>query len=798
MTEARAKLDQLLSNAGDDLPEYLTKAVEALGDNSSAEAIQPLYELYLTFTIDQLSQLGAKAEKTLLEAYNQAIKKTCFPDALASESFTPFNTFEQSDHYNIGDKSYHLYENTAANSSSQRKESPNFGDSAVKLSWESTRNLTSYSMDGDNTDGYRFGFGSTAIGGNGFMGSQSLDTRLNRRVTSNGERFRITFPYAGQNGVGSWDELLSCSIQGATDLMFYVDFSDVTTVRKFWVSLVGDNGRTYSHDYRSGALTYQRLDMSSENPAWQSVTVQESEADDGCIMNEIKGFKGFIKIPLNTFYAGATDNNNPSGDLQLATDGTVRIKQIRLQYTSTEDGSSQNVSSHLVFDMFGFVGAASETSFKDQYYKPIETKNFTVHGDAQELIDGLYADAIDLDGVTPLKLLDSSNMDNITKALQAYYSLSIEEKGKITFPSYKGTDANTKASLADILAVKANTETRKLNGEQVTGKLATYVEDAGDQRTTVQKAFGGASELEGNDISLIEGALDTYDSYPAKYQYTRPTYWADRNLNAVYPNYQATEVGSQWQSTTPHSLILNENGDAYTLTLQLPYVGTSDGTGFLFEFDGTVELKLDENTKVTATVQGEKVVHNGADQKLILTLTVAEADVKTLGTYTGSLEIGVNIPPDLQNSEGINQSNPQAVDAPEQYRKTYQIPLQLICKEEWSITIPADANIDWNKTEYVMGDLAAPTLNIPSTARVDVKIKQSENDYVLKGSMADLKYTLTKNGAKWVDGSAHSFRKGDSTSVPLAVQINQEEFDTAPYDTYSDVLTFEAEYVPGN
>lgn len=798
LTEARAKLDQLLSNAGDDLPEYLTKAVEALGDNSSAEAIQPLYELYLTFTIDQLSQLGAKAEKTLLEAYNQAIKKTCFPDALASESFTPFNTFEQSDHYNIGDKSYHLYENTAANSSSQRKESPNFGDSAVKLSWESTRNLTSYSMDGDNTDGYRFGFGSTAIGGNGFMGSQSLDTRLNRRVTSNGERFRITFPYAGQNGVGSWDELLSCSIQGATDLMFYVDFSDVTTVRKFWVSLVGDNGRTYSHDYRSGALTYQRLDMSSENPAWQSVTVQESEADDGCIMNEIKGFKGFIKIPLNTFYAGATDNNNPSGDLQLATDGTVRIKQIRLQYTSTEDGSSQNVSSHLVFDMFGFVGAASETSFKDQYYKPIETKNFTVHGDAQELIDGLYADAIDLDGVTPLKLLDSSNMDNITKALQAYYSLSIEEKGKITFPSYKGTDANTKASLADILAVKANTETRKLNGEQVTGKLATYVEDAGDQRTTVQKAFGGASELEGNDISLIEGALDTYDSYPAKYQYTRPTYWADRNLNAVYPNYQATEVGSQWQSTTPHSLILNENGDAYTLTLQLPYVGTSDGTGFLFEFDGTVELKLDENTKVTATVQGEKVVHNGADQKLILTLTVAEADVKTLGTYTGSLEIGVNIPPDLQNSEGINQSNPQAVDAPEQYRKTYQIPLQLICKEEWSITIPADANIDWNKTEYVMGDLAAPTLNIPSTARVDVKIKQSENDYVLKGSMADLKYTLTKNGAKWVDGSAHSFRKGDSTSVPLAVQINQEEFDTAPYDTYSDVLTFEAEYVPGN
>lgn len=337
-----------------------------------------------------------------------------------------------------------------------------------------------------------------------------------------------------------------------------------------------------------------------------------------------------------------------------------------------------------------------------------------------------------------------------------------------------------------------------MNGEQVTGKLATYVEDAGDQRTTVQEAFGGASELEGNDISLIEGALDTYDSYPAKYQYTRPTYWADRNLNAVYPNYQATEVGSQWQSTTPHSLILNENGDAYTLTLQLPYVGTSDGTGFLFEFDGTVELKLDENTKVTATVQGEKVVHNGADQKLILTLTVAEADVKTLGTYTGSLEIGVNIPPDLQNSEGINQSNPQAVDAPEQYRKTYQIPLQLICKEEWSITIPADANIDWNKTEYVMGDLAAPTLNIPSTARVDVKIKQSENDYVLKGSMADLKYTLTKNGAKWVDGSAHSFRKGDSTSVPLAVQINQEEFDTAPYDTYSDVLTFEAEYVPGN
>ena len=98
-----------------------------------------------------------------------------------------------------------------------------------------------------------------------------------------------------------------------------------------------------------------------------------------------------------------------------------------------------------------------------------------------------------------------------------------------------------------------------------------------------------------------------------------------------------------------------------------------------------------------------------------------------------------------------------------------------------------------------MGDLAAPTLNIPSTARVDVKIKQSENGYTLKGSMADLKYTLTKNGVKWVDGSAHSFsRKGNSTSVPLAVRINQEELDTAPYDTYSDVLTFEAEYVPGN
>lgn len=796
LLEANDRLQTLLKEVGETpLPKWLEQQVASLPEVPDEAALTPLFELYLTFTIDQLEQLGAAAEKRLLEAYNAATEKTYFPDALAHLKFTPFNTFEQKDNYQIGDKSYHMYENTGPNGSSIWQQSPNYTDTQVKNSWESTRKLTAYSL--NHTSGnpllYTFGLGSALIGNNGFMNSQSVDTRLNRgRAVSDTERYRITFPYQGR-AASSWDDIASCSINGATDLMFYVDFSDITAVRKLWVSLVGSDDLTYSHDFQSQPLRYERLAVGATQ--WEPVTVSEGEANDGCLMNEMAGFKGFIKIPLSYFYADTkVPTESPRDDVKcLVTDGTVGIKQIRVQYTATDAGAKQNVGSHLIFDMFGFVGEnmAADT-FADQYFSPVETGTFEAEtlGAVQNQLNALYTTAQPLDvSQSPVSLL-AYDSDATFAFVQAYNSLSIADKAAL--------NEQNPDKVAQILAVRTNWENRTLNGSTVPGKLKTYVENTNGNTETVKSKFSTKTSLSLDEIGAINTSLNTFDDYPVKYQNIKQTYWADRNLNAVYPNYQATEV-DRWQSTTPHSLILNKNGDAYTLTLQLPYVGTSDGTGFLFEFDETVELKLDENTKVTATVQGEKVVHNGADQKLILTLTVAEADVKTLGTYTGSLEIGVNIPPDLQNSEGINQSNPQAVDAPEQYRKAYQIPLQLICKEEWSITIPADASIDWNETEYVMGDLAAPTLNIPSTARVDVKIKQSENDYVLKGSMAGLKYTLTKNGVKWVDGSAHSFsRKGNSTSVPLAVRINQEEFDTAPYDTYSDVLTFEAEYVPGN
>lgn len=795
LTQAKARLDELLKTAGADLPEYLAKAVQALGDSPDEAAIQPLYELYLTFTADQIGQIGAAVEKKLLEAYNAAVKASYFPEQLGDLPFVPFNTFEEN--YGIGDQAYHLYDDSNSNGwdgkSSMWQMSPNYfgSDGKENASWETTRKLTAYSY--NNSEDRRgnlyvplrhtFGFGNTAVGNHGFMGSQSIDTRLNRRLEGGEgaqyEKYRIVFPYAGQE-TASWQIIEGCSVGDATDLMFYVDFTDVKNVRKLWISLVGDDGLTYSHDFRSGNLTYQR--MADGADAWDTQTVAD---DDGCLMQELAGFKGFIKLSLADFWADTNvPTEEPGGDRQLA--GTVKVKQIRMQYTASEDGSAQNVGSHLIFDQFGFVGAGDST-FEEQYYSPIATDAFTPTPVAtvQAAFAALYTTARPIGEEEDIALLDA-DVDAIASAVRQYHSLSMADKAAI----------DTQYSIADILAVKANMETRIQAGSEVKGKLALYTAGAQADAAQVTKSFGSKDAPPAGISTGINQNFSEYRAYPAKYQRTVQTYWADRNLHAVYPNYQALDPEKSWANETPRELVLNDAGDAYTLALTLPYMGAADGSDFKFVVGETVLLTLDNETQVNATVTGDRIVRNGK-QELKLEISIEEADVQKSGTYEGILKIGISINPDTENGSQANGSNPNKVNEPEKYRKSYQIPLRLVCEAEWSITIPADTSITWDKEWTVMdGELRAETQSIPSSASIEVALSDETHALVKAGSSFAIPYEV-RAGEQGDSFKKHTFHHTDQpTSVLLGISILADNWAAVPItDAYRDTLTFTAQYV---
>ncbi len=794
LTAARTQLDTLLSgDAVSNLPKYLSDQVNALGDSYTPEQIQPLYELYLTFTIDQLSQLGAAVEKKLLAAYNAAVVDEYFPDALANLAFTPFNDFETN--YTVGDRSYDLYENTAANSSSMWQMSPNYNEEAVKNSWETTRKLMGYSYNNDEDvidTRYTFGLGSTGIGNSGFMGSQSVNTRLNRgRAGSDGEKYRITFPYLGDES--PWDSKPSCSLASATDFMFYVDFSDVKNIRKMWISLVGNDGYTYSHDFQTGNLTYQRLKAGTDN--WESITVNDN---DGCLMNEMAGFKGFIKIPLSYFWADTNiPTEAPDPNVRKLDTNAVEIKQIRIQYSADEAGSKANVGSHLIFDMFGFVGVGQ--TFKEQYYTPVDTAPFVASSvtDVQYAFNALYTTAQTIEGQT-LTLLKSADADlaAITSALRAYYSLSMEDKEQITFPSYDGT---INASLADILAVQANTETRMLNGASVAGNLATYVADANTQYRTVTDAFP-TNGLNSEKKTAVTNALNTYDGYPAKYQNTVQTYWADRNLSAVFPNFtvKTDDIAENTQDTPLITMKLDdEAGTTYTGTGALPFYAAAAANPYdvRLEIPSTVTLSMDDE-KITVPITGQ-VISPADPGTMNFSLSIAETDVQNSGVYTGSFNVTLETPvADRGTGQSSNPLGSGGVPDAEDYRmETYTVYVKLICEASYTVVIPADTTIEWFETSEVpVGEgVRVEDVRIPSNAAVQVDV-DSDGEYALTKDGNKIPYLL--NGG--TSSLSHTFDASNfDAAFSLKVLVNSREDwlkVPAEEENYQDVLNFTVTY----
>lgn len=787
LLDANDRLQTLLKAVGETpLPKWLEQQVASLPEVPEEAALTPLFELYLTFTIDQLEQLGAAAEKRLLEAYNAATEKTYFPDALAHLKFTPFNTFEQKDNYQIGDKSYHMYENTGPNGSSIWQQSPNYTDTQVKNSWESTRKLTAYSL--NNTSGnpllYTFGLGSALIGNNGFMNSQSVDTRLNRgRAVSDTERYRITFPYQGR-AASSWDDIASCSINGATDLMFYVDFSDITAVRKLWVSLVGSDDLTYSHDFQSQPLRYERLAVGETQ--WEPVTVSEGEADDGCLMNEMAGFKGFIKIPLSYFYADTkVPTESPRDDVKcLVTDGTVGIKQIRVQYTATDAGAKQNVGSHLIFDMFGFVGEnmAADT-FADQYFSPVETGTFEAEtlGAVQNQLNALYTTAQPLDvSQSPVSLL-AYDSDATFAFVQAYNSLSIADKAAL--------NEQNPDKVAQILAVRTNWENRTLNGSTVPGKLKTYVENTNGNTETVKSKFSTKTSLSLDEIGAINTSLNTFDDYPVKYQNIKQTYWADRNLNAVYPNFTITTPSTETEPMAELTL----QGDQYTGGVPLSYYCAADAKHSIeLEVPSTATLTAEDGTEETVLVSiANTTVFPTAPGTMQLTLSVKETEVPHAATYTGTFVVKVKTPaPDLQNAQ---VSNLDQVNDPAQYRmQTYTVHVRLVSDPSYTVVIPADTSIEWFTTSAVPvgAGVQVEDVKIPSSASIQVGV--SAEKYAMEKNGNLIPYLLN-NGKKAL---SHTFTLADQTPFQLEVLVNDlDSWLKVPYEEgYQDVLNFTINY----
>lgn len=457
---------------------------------------------------------------------------------------------------------------------------------------------------------------------------------------------------------------------------------------------------------------------------------------------------------------------------------------MRVQYTATDAGAKQNVGSHLIFDMFGFVGGnmAADT-FADQYFSPVKTDTFKDEAlaDVQDQLNALYTTAQPLDvSQSPISLLDYDS-DATFAFVQAYNSLSIADKAAL--------NEQNPGKVAQILAVRTNWENRTLNGSTVPGKLKTYVENTNGNTETVKSKFSTKTSLSLDEISAINTSLSTFDDYPVKYQNIKQTYWADRNLNAVYPNFTITTPSTETEPVAE----LRLQGDQYTGEVPLSYYCAADANhGIELEVPATATLTAEDGTEKTVLVSiVNTTIFPTAPGTMQLTLSVRETEVPHAATYTGTFVVKVKTPaPDLQNAQ---DSNLDQVNDPAQYRmQTYTVHVRLVSDPSYTVVIPADTSIEWFTTSAVpVGEgVRVADVKIPSSASIQVGV--SAEKYAMEKNGNSIPYLLN-NGNKAL---SHTFTLADQTPFQLEVLVNHlDSWLKVPYEEgYQDVLNFTINY----
>ena len=786
LKQARERLNQILN--GQDPVLYLhTELQKADAD------IPALFELYQTFTLGELQRFGLKDEADLIRRYNETGQSEWYPSALTQLYFKAFNDVEQN--YAVGQTAIHEYDDYRLEPNGKwhyfdRAHHLLWENGIYKGAWENSKNLVAYSRSsydsaetGTNSTDQRFSLASTSVGQNGFASSRSIDTSFYRDSLSNGETYRISLTHNGENK-DNWDALSGVNIGQATDFIFYADFSEMNDIRKMWVALRTENGNIYSHDEDDGTQwDYQILDMDAAIPAWKTVQT-DNDGNDGCMTGaSLNGFRGFIKIPLSHF-CEITSNGN-AGPVISA---NAVVKQIKLFYTGSQGGESP-AGTTMSVDMFGFSSGTPISGF-EQLHPERELEEPQLQSSDVEsavaAILALYEDVTllnETEAKTDYLFSYGRTEQSITayrEMLALYHTLTVTEKGEVE----QKLPANIK--MADMEAFVRNYDT--FGGVQ--GNLKKYVDSAVAQRETIENAFQKTAVSTGPVVTLLE----EYNDYPAKYQNAVLTYWADRNLSAVFPNFtvQTDQITTNTSADDPLiTMQINAEGTAYSGSAALPfYAAAADPYNVELDIPSTVELSMGD-TKITVPINGRKL--NPTDPGTMnFELSIAESSVVKSGVYTGSFNVTLKTPvADKGTNQGSNTISGGVPNAESYRMETYTVYVQLVCDASYTVVIPADVGVGWGRTDRVeAGSLKVENLFIPTTASVEVGVT-SENEFKMIHNSFALPYRYQTGDLKDFRGDTFNM---STTDLERELYVEVPNWSGAPSDQYKDTLTFTVTY----
>lgn len=772
---AKGDLDRALENLekileGQDVVAYLTKQLDQSDNLSSADIVE-LYELYLTFTLGQIHELGVTNEAKLIDLYNKAGQDIWYPKSLIENEWITFNDMEEG--YTVGQTGLHEYDD---NRTAEGNDKPYYGsghilnwsnapgDDDLKSAWENSKNLVAYSRsgyeDGWNDEAQRFGYGMSVIGQDGFQNSQSVNTEIFRSAQSGEENYRISLTAKGQD-VESYSKIKGVNASKAEYLAFYADFTDMNDISNLWVTVrTGEDGAISTS---KNAAALQFLDYNAPNGEWESIDSA----------GELNGKRGFVRIAISSM-------TSLNGTLVMSD-----VRQIKLFVTGDPENTAAEGSS-FVIDMVGFLTSeeASENSIRDQYYEKVEIS------EPIENASIVFSDALDKIFTSADSVTEAPTLFNYTEDTKETYSDLIDAYNTMTLTEKKQADEALSTASGGAYTTVDQLQLFVKNydkwGGLGAGKLQLNAEEAVSQRNEVEKAFNSSAGTELNTAPVVS-ILKAYAGYPDYYKYSVQTYWPDRNLNAVFPNYRPNLTVSGLAENDPVKLVLSEDGKKYTGTFTLPYVGAvAEDYGINFDKlpDDVLMQSADDQAAITVSIAWveDQSVQHGENQSLVGTFTISADQIQHAGEYTGSFAFGIDKKADTGSRVG---------DA-EEYRKTdITVHVKLVSEASFTVVIPADVQIPWGKNTHTMDNLCMENCFLPSGAHVDVSVGSPDNTYCMCYGDASIPYKLLSGEEEFKN---HQFR--DVGKVPLSVNVSEDDWDKAPVisNQYQDTLTFTVTY----
>lgn len=763
--------------AGRDVVQYLSTTLNDITTPSGNEdTIVTLYNLYLTFTLGQIQELGVNDEAKLIQLYNDANRNIWYPSAIGNMGWLSFNDLEEN--YTIGQTALHQYDDYTP---SLDGDNNNYDTGHVldwnaldsvnpRGAWENRENFVAYSRsvynDNANYNNQRFGYGVSTIGLNGFENTVSVDTNIYRAVLNDTETYRISLTANGQDDPTSWDNINGVNAAGANYITFYADFTQMSDISKLWVAVRSGNGAIFSSE---SATQVDVLDYDNPSNGWQPKNY-----------SQLNGIRGFVRIPVSSLISlsGTLDWND--------------VRQIKVFLNGISNNESA-AGSFFALDMFGFLYNTVDAthpafgSLSESLETPDPIDNATDQfGTA---LGQLFVEVTDPEEGN-IKLFDrDATLEDGASAydslIAAYHTMTLSEKERAD-DLIKSTSGNKFADVEDLERFVRNYERGRWEN---IGQLQANADTAITQRELVEEAFTAGTAV--GNVDDIDAIFAMYEErYPDYYKYAVQTYWPDRNLHAVFPNYNPEDVTEVEE--TGVKITYNEASDMYVGTFTLNYTGAVSPTnGMSFTYNPSVTLTADDDSGATIAVV-PKVVNaavgnsqNSYDQTLTITFEVDPTSIKHGGTYTGELKLSVNVDPDTNNPN---------VDKPDQYRQTITIPVTLVSEATFTVTIPADTTVDWGANKKEMSRYAVEDdLFLPNGASLTLDITSGEsNDFKMVNGDKAIAYTL-KNG----DDVFHTIADvtaPDEYNLSVNVADDQWTQGGLVQGTYQDTLTFTVKY----